>query len=73
VLPNAASHERAGVLSLLFVVSYLGLGIPAVVAGFAAVHGIGLLGAARYYGAAVILLAAFALTGLLRAGKSQHE
>jgi predicted MFS family arabinose efflux permease len=73
VLPNAAAHERAGVLSLLFVVSYLGLGIPAVAAGFAAVHGIGLLGAARYYGAAVILLAAFALTGLLRAGKSQHE
>jgi MFS family permease len=48
VVPRVAARERAGVLSLLFVVSYLGLGVPAVAAGFLAVHGPGPLGAARY-------------------------
>ena len=33
VVPQAAPHERAGVLSLLFTVSYLGMGVPAVGAG----------------------------------------
>jgi MFS family permease len=64
VVPAAAPHERAGVLSLLFTVSYLGLGVPAVAAGFLAVHGAGLTGAARDYGAAVIVLAALALAAL---------
>jgi MFS family permease len=67
VVPAAAPHERAGVLSLLFTVSYLGLGVPAVAAGFLAVHGAGLTGAARDYGAALILLAVFALAALYRA------
>jgi len=64
VVPQAAPHERAGVISLLFTISYLGLGVPAVGAGFLAVHGAGLLGAARYYGLALIVLAALALAGL---------
>lgn len=66
VVPQAAPHERAGVLSLLFTVSYLGLGVPAVGAGLLVVHGAGLLGAARYYGLALIVFAALALTGLIR-------
>jgi MFS family permease len=66
VVPAAAPHERAGVLSLLFVVSYLGLGVPAAAAGFLAVHGAGLTGAARDYGAAVIVLAVLALAALAR-------
>jgi predicted MFS family arabinose efflux permease len=65
VVPLAAAHERAGLISLLYVVSYLGLGVPAVLAGFGAVHD-GLINTARYYGAAVIALAALALFGLLR-------
>ena len=40
--------------------------MPAVAAGFLAVHGAGLIGAARYYGAALILLAAPALIALIR-------
>src|SRR6266700_506612 len=39
VVPLAAPHQRAGLVSLLYVVSYLGLGVPAVVAGFGVVHG----------------------------------
>jgi predicted MFS family arabinose efflux permease len=67
VVPLAAPHERAGLVSLLYVVSYLGLGVPAVLAGFGVVHGGGLIDTTRYYGAAVIALAALALPGLLKA------
>ena len=66
VVPEAAPHERAGVLSLLFVVSYLGMGVPAVAAGFGATDGLGLLGSARVYGIALIVLAGLALAGLRR-------
>ena len=66
VVPLAAAHERAGLVSLLYVVSYLGLGVPAVLAGFGVVHGGGLIDTTRYYGAAVIALAALALFGLLK-------
>lgn len=66
VVPVAAPHERAGVLSLLFVISYLGMGVPAVAAGFGATDGLGLIGAARVYGAGLIVLAGFALAGLRR-------
>jgi predicted MFS family arabinose efflux permease len=65
VVPLAAAHQRAGVVSLLYVVSYFGLGVPAVLAGFGVVHG-GLIETTRYYGAAVIALAALALFSLLR-------
>jgi MFS family permease len=70
VVPLAAPHERAGVLSLVFTVSYLGMGIPAVAAGFIAVHGAGLTGAARDYGVALIVLAALALVALARTGRA---
>ena len=71
VVPRVAAHERAGVLSLVFVVSYLGLGVSAVAAGFLAVHGAGLIGATRYYGAALILLAVFALLALIRSERKE--
>jgi hypothetical protein len=66
VVPLAAPHERSGVLSLLYVVCYLGMGVPAVAAGFLIVHGAGLVGAAREYGVALIVLAVLALVGLAR-------
>jgi predicted MFS family arabinose efflux permease len=66
VLPLAAPHERSGVLSVVFVVSYLAMGLPAVVAGFLVVHGGGVVDTAREYCAAVIALAALALLGLAR-------
>jgi len=71
VVPVAAPRERAGVLSLLFTVSYLGMGVPAVAAGFLAVHGAGLTGAARDYGAALIVLAALAFAALSRARRTR--
>jgi len=66
VVPLAAARQRAGVVSLLYVVSYLGLAVPVVLAGFGVVYGGGLTSTARYYGAAVIALAALALIGLLK-------
>jgi len=66
VLPLVAPHERAGVLSLLYVVSYLGLGVPAIAAGYLVVHSGGLVVTAREYGIAVIALATMALIAVLR-------
>ncbi|HEY7176938.1 MAG TPA: MFS transporter [Micromonosporaceae bacterium] len=66
VVPLARPHERAGVLSVAFVVSYLALGVPAVAAGFLVVHDGGVIATAREYGLAVIALAALALAGMLR-------
>jgi hypothetical protein len=62
-VPRVAAHERTGVLPLLLTVSYLGLGVPAMAAGFIAVRSPGLIGAARYYGAALIVLALLARSG----------
>jgi predicted MFS family arabinose efflux permease len=73
VLPLAAPHERAGVLSIVYVISYLALGLPAVIAGVAAVHGGGVLTTAREYGIAVMLLAALALLGLARRSLAQRR
>jgi MFS family permease len=70
VVPVVEAHERAGVLSLLYVVSYLGMGVPAVIGGLMVVYGGGLLDTAREYGAAVIVLAAGALVALLAGGRT---
>jgi predicted MFS family arabinose efflux permease len=66
VLPLASPGERAGVLSILYVIAYLSMGLPAVLGGLRAVHGGGVLTTAREYGAAVMTLAALALLGTLR-------
>jgi len=65
VLPTAKAHERAGVLSVLFVVSYLAMGIPAVIAGFFVSRGMQLLATAQDFGAVVAILSGLALTGML--------
>ncbi len=70
VVPLAAQHERSGLLSTVYVASYLAMGLPAVVGGFLVVHG-GLLPAAREYGAAIMLLAAIALAAVARPSRSK--
>ncbi len=65
VLPLARPHERAGVLSLTYVIAYLSMGVPVVFAGLRVVHGGGLFTAAREYGLAVVALAGAALLGTL--------
>jgi predicted MFS family arabinose efflux permease len=63
VVAAAAPTERAGVLSLLFVLSYLAMGIPAILAGarFAATGDI--IATAREFGVPLLALAALALVG----------
>ena len=63
VLPFAALHQRAGVLSTIYVLCFLAMGLPAVVAGVLVTH-VGVLTAAREYGAVVMILAAMALVGM---------
>jgi predicted MFS family arabinose efflux permease len=65
VVPLALPHERAGVLSVVFVVSYLAMGLPAVAAGFAIAGGHGLVATALDFGGVVMVLAALALVGTL--------
>ncbi|HEY2833678.1 MAG TPA: MFS transporter [Sporichthyaceae bacterium] len=62
----AGPHERAGVLSVLFVVSYVAFGGPAIAAGVLAEETGDIMTTARYYGAAVMVLAAVAFLALLR-------
>jgi predicted MFS family arabinose efflux permease len=69
VVPLARAHERAGVLSNMYVVSYLALGLPAVLGGFLVVHTGGLVTTAREYAAAVMVLATLALVGALRSAR----
>ncbi len=66
VMPLAAPHQRAGMLSVVYVISYLAMGLPAVIAGFLLVHEGDLLATAVQYGAAVMVLAALALLGVAR-------
>jgi hypothetical protein len=66
VVPFAPPSERAGVLSVIFVVSYLAMGAPAVVAGYLVAQGGNITTTAREFGATVMVLAALALLGALR-------
>lgn len=63
VVPFAAPHERAGVLSTIFIISYIALGAPAVIAGWMlAEHG-NLIATAQIFGAVIMALAGTALLG----------
>jgi MFS family permease len=64
IAPLAAPHERAGVLSIIYLASYLALGLPAILAGALVVHG-SILSTSREYGATIMLLAALAMLGLI--------
>jgi hypothetical protein len=65
IVPFAAPHERAGVLSIVFIVSYLSMGVPAIVAGvLVARHG-NILGIGKEFGLVVMTLA---LGAVLAAG-----
>jgi hypothetical protein len=64
VITAAPVMGRAGVLSFLFVVSYLAMGIPAMAAGAGLAATGDIVGAAREFGAAILVLAAAALLAI---------
>jgi len=65
VAPLAAPHERAGLMSSYFVLSYLGFSVPAVLAGFS-VGLAGLITTAEGYAAILIVLFCGALVAIRR-------
>ncbi|CAL9674516.1 hypothetical protein SUDANB105_07774 [Streptomyces sp. enrichment culture] len=60
---RAEPTERAAVFSVMFLISYLAFGLPAVVAGVSATH-LGLALTSSGYAVVVIALALLALIGL---------
>jgi len=64
IVPLAGPAERAGVISVAYVISYLAMGLPAILAGVLVVHGT-VTATANEFGAAVIALAALTGAGLL--------
>jgi predicted MFS family arabinose efflux permease len=68
VVPFAAPHERAGVLSIVFIICYIAMGVPAVAAGWMVAHQGNILETAQIFGAVIMALAGAALLGsVLRA------
>ena len=65
VMPLVGAHERAGVLSIVYVVSYLAMGVPTIIAGVFIVH-VGVQDTARGFGIGVMILAFLALLGVIR-------
>src|SRR3954447_16897808 len=68
-LAAATSHDRAALITAIYIVSYLATGIPAVLAGIATSH-YGLRRTALVYLVAVAVLAAVALSRLLARQKT---
>jgi hypothetical protein len=64
VLPIAAAHERAGLLSAFYIESYLAFSLPSVIVGLAAPV-LGLALSTYIYGYAVVVLAALSLVATI--------
>lgn len=65
IMPLALPHERAGLMSAFYVLSYLAFSLPSLLAGNLT-RVFGLIATTDGYGAVLMLLAAGALWGLLR-------
>jgi predicted MFS family arabinose efflux permease len=65
IVADAEPHQRSGVISVVYVISYLSLGLPAILAGALVVDS-SLAQTAEEIGAGVIALAAFTAAGLAR-------
>jgi len=66
VIPSAAPHERAGTLSIIFIICYLAMGVPAVAAGSMLAQHVNIIATAEYFSAVVMALAAAAFLGAMR-------
>ena len=71
IVTLAEPHQRAGVISVAYVISYLALGLPAILAGALVVHST-VTRTAEEFGAAVILLAAVTAAGLLLSSRRER-
>jgi MFS family permease len=73
IAPLAEPHQRAGVLSSIYLASYVALGLPAILAGVLVADGSGIVATSREYSATIMLLGALAMVGLIvqRRGRRQ--
>ena len=69
IFPLAAAHQRAGVVALIYIVSYTAFGIPIVIAGELA-GPLGLVTTVAWYSGVTVLLALLSLAGQLRLGRA---
>jgi MFS family permease len=72
ILPLARPDERAGVIAVIYVISYLALGLPAIGAGVLVVH-TSVTHAALLFGLGVIALATSTGAGLLLSARRTHR
>ena len=71
VVPLALPHERAGLMSAFYVLSYLAFCLPSLLAGNL-IRSFGLIATTDGYGVVLILLSLGALAGLLIQGSTQR-
>ena len=71
ILPLAGPAERAGVIAVVYVISYLALGLPAIGAGVRVVHST-VTHTAVLFGFGVIALAASTAVGILFTGRPRR-
>ncbi|HEX3804933.1 MAG TPA: MFS transporter [Solirubrobacteraceae bacterium] len=72
IVADAEPHQRSGVISLVYVISYLSLGLPAILAGALVVDS-SLAQAAEEIGAGVIVLATLTAAGLARSLRREAQ
>ena len=72
IIAPAEPGHRAGVISVAYVISYLALGLPAILAGALVVHST-VTRTAEEFGAAVILLAALTAAGLVLSARRGRD
>jgi MFS family permease len=73
VVPLAAPHERAGVLSIVFIICYIAMGVPAVVAGWMVAEYGNMVATAQIFGAVIMALAGTALLGSVLRAVTKRE
>jgi MFS family permease len=72
IVPLAAEHQRAGVASAIYLVSYTAFGIPIIIAGRVA-DSLGLVPTVFWYSVATVLLALISLRSQLRLRRSAQD
>jgi len=68
IVPLVEAHERAGILSVAYLICYLAMGLPAILAGVLVVHST-LVRTTQEFGVAVIVLAATTAVALMLAAR----
>jgi len=68
IVPLVEAHERAGILSVAYLICYLAMGLPAILAGVLVVHST-LVRTTQEFGVAVIVLAATTAAALMLAAR----